>query len=83
MKSSHLKATMAAPTAAQERELKQQGAFEAARDPKSPVSAKDAEDKALTESKKAGVAAFTFDPDATPEQKAAQAKSVGSKLTSA
>lgn len=76
MKSPHNKATMAAPTQAQEAELKMQGAVEASRDPRNPVSAADAEAKALTESKKAGVAAFTFDPDATPEQKAAQAKSV-------
>ncbi|KFY65048.1 hypothetical protein V497_01494 [Pseudogymnoascus sp. VKM F-4516 (FW-969)] len=62
-------------TAAQEAEIKQQGAFEAARDPTNPVSAEDAELKAMTESKKAGVQAFSFDPDATPEQKAAQAAS--------
>lgn len=74
MRSDRRTASMA--TAAQEAELKQQGAFEAARDPSNPISAADAEAKALTESKKAGVAAFTFDPDATPEQKAAQARSV-------
>lgn len=66
-------------TAAQEAELKQQGAFEASRDPTNPVSAKDAELKALMETKKAGVQAYMFDPDATPEQKAAQAKSVSHK----
>lgn len=65
---------MATPAA--EAELKQQGAFEAARDPKSSVTAADAEAKALTESKKAGVPAFTFNPNATPEEKAAQAKAV-------
>jgi hypothetical protein len=68
-------------TAAQEAEIKQQGAFEAARDPTNPVSAEDAELKAMTESKKAGVQAFSFDPDATPEQKAAQAASVSSHPT--
>ena len=67
-------------TAAQEAELKQQGAFEASRDPSNPVSAEDAELKALTETKKAGVPAYMFDPDATPEQKAAQAKSVSQSL---
>lgn len=58
-------------------ELKQQGALEASRDPQSNVSAEDAERKIVEESRKAGVAAFTFDPDATPEQKRAQARAVG------
>ncbi|KFY82639.1 hypothetical protein V500_10413 [Pseudogymnoascus sp. VKM F-4518 (FW-2643)] len=62
-------------TAAQEAEIKQQGAFEASRDPTNPVSAEDAELKAITESKKAGVQAYSFDPNATAEQKAAQAAS--------
>jgi hypothetical protein len=57
-------------------ELKTQGAVEAAQDPNSSVTAADAERKIIAESKKAGVAAFTFDPDATPEQKAAQARAV-------
>ncbi|KAG9238347.1 C2 domain-containing protein [Amylocarpus encephaloides] len=55
-------------------ELKAQGVMEAARDPDSSVTADDAQQKIVAESKKAGVAAFTFDPDATPEQKAAQAR---------
>jgi hypothetical protein len=63
-------------TAVAEAELKQQGVFEAARDPDSGVTADDARQKAELESKKAGVPAFTFDPDASPEEKAAQAKSV-------
>jgi hypothetical protein len=63
-------------TAAAEAELKQQGAFEAARDPESTVSAEDAERKALTESKKAGVEAYIFDPEADPAAKAEQARSV-------
>lgn len=63
-------------TAAAESELKQQGAFEAARDPNSSVTAADAQAKAEAESKKAGAAVFSFDPDATPEQKAAQARAV-------
>ncbi|KFY31117.1 hypothetical protein V493_01382 [Pseudogymnoascus sp. VKM F-4281 (FW-2241)] len=62
-------------TAAQEAEIKQQGAFEASRDPSNPVSAEDAELKAITESKKAGVQAYSFDPNATAEEKAAQAAS--------
>lgn len=57
-------------------ELKQQGALEAARDPENPVSAEDAEKKVLEETKSAGVAAFKFDPDATPAEKKAQVKEV-------
>lgn len=68
-------------TAAQEAEIKQQGAFEASRDPTNPVSAADAEAKAMTESKKAGVQAYSFDPNATAEEKAAQAASVRSAPT--
>ncbi len=67
--------------AQQEAELKQQGAFEASRDPTNPVSAEDAEAKALIESQKAGVPAFTFDPDARPEDKARQARSVSYTFT--
>lgn len=61
-------------TVKSEAELKQQGAIEASRDPESSVSAEDAERKILEESKKAGVAAFSFNPDASPEEKAAQAR---------
>lgn len=57
-------------------ELKQQGALEAARDPNSSVTAREAEDKVLEEARRGGSAAYKFDPDATPEQKAAQAKAV-------
>lgn len=57
-------------------ELKQQGAIEAAQNPESSVSADDAQKKMLEESRAAGVAAFTFDPDASPEQKRAQAREV-------
>lgn len=57
-------------------ELKQQGALEAARDPDSSVTAEQAEDKVLHEARNAGSAAYKFDPDATPEEKAAQAKAV-------
>lgn len=61
-------------------ELKQQGAIEAARNPESSVSADDAQKKMLEESKAAGVAAFTFDPDASPEQKRAQAREVSTRV---
>lgn len=63
-------------------ELKAQGVIEAAQDPNSSVSAEDAQQKIVIESKKAGVAAFTFDPHATPEQKAAQARAVSNHLKS-
>ncbi|TVY20905.1 Uncharacterized protein LARI1_G001315 [Lachnellula arida] len=55
-------------------ELKAQGVEESARDPNSSTTANDAQRKIVQESQKAGVAAFSFDPDATPEQKAAQAR---------
>lgn len=57
-------------------ELKQQGAIEAAGNPDSSVDADDAQKKMVEESKNAGVAAFTFDPDASPEEKRRQAKAV-------
>jgi hypothetical protein len=60
-------------------ELKQQGAVEAAQDPNSNITAEDAERVLVDESKKAGATTLQFDPDATPEEKAAQAKSVSSK----
>ncbi|KAF4984077.1 hypothetical protein FZEAL_656 [Fusarium zealandicum] len=54
-------------------ELKQQGAVEAAANPQSSVTADDAQREIVEASRNAGVAAFTFDPDASPEQKKAQA----------
>ena len=57
-------------------ELKSQGAVEAAQDPDYNVTSRDAQHVMATESKKAGVAAFEFDPNASPEAKAAQARSV-------
>lgn len=57
-------------------EIKSQGAAEAARDPNSNVSSQDAQRVMAAEAKKAGVQAFEFDPDASPEAKAAQARSV-------
>ncbi|KAL8713354.1 MAG: hypothetical protein Q9220_002553 [cf. Caloplaca sp. 1 TL-2023] len=56
-------------------ELKSEGAAEAARNPESNVTSQDAQHVMATESKKAGVAAFEFDPNASPEAKAAQARS--------
>ncbi|CAK7205058.1 Tricalbin-2 [Sporothrix eucalyptigena] len=55
-------------------ELKQQEAIEAARDPNSSVNSTDAQAKMVQESKKAGVPAFTFNPNASPEEKKAQVR---------
>ncbi|KAK1071579.1 Tricalbin-2 [Friedmanniomyces endolithicus] len=55
-------------------ELKQQVALEAAADPNSSVTVGQAEDTLLAQSKAGGAAAFQLDPDATPEEKAAQLK---------
>lgn len=57
-------------------ELKQQGAIEAAQNPNSSVTAQDAEKKMVEESKNAGVAAYSFDPNASPEEKRRQVRSV-------
>ncbi|KAG7293349.1 hypothetical protein NEMBOFW57_003397 [Staphylotrichum longicolle] len=61
-------------TAQAANELKQQGAIEAARDSSSNVTADDAQRKIVEDSREAGVTAFTFDPDASPEEKRAQAR---------
>ncbi|KAH8841832.1 hypothetical protein MCOR27_003834 [Pyricularia oryzae] len=55
-------------------ELKQQGAVEAAQDPENSVTAEDAEKLIVEESKNAGVAAFSFDPNASIQEKKAQIK---------
>ena len=57
-------------------ELKSQGAAEAARDPNSDVTSEDAERTMIDESTKAGAIGFQFDPNATAEEKAAQAHTV-------
>ncbi|KAK3694268.1 C2 domain-containing protein [Podospora appendiculata] len=57
-----------------ENELKQQGAIEAAQDPESNVTANEAQKMIVQDSKTAGVPAFTFDPNATTEEKMAQAR---------
>lgn len=57
-------------------ELKQEGAIEAAENPNSQVTADQAEKEIVENSRNAGAAAFSFNPDASPEEKKAQAKSV-------
>ena len=61
-------------------ELKSQGAEDAARDPNSTVTAQDAQRTIVDETKKAGGAAFRFNPDASPEEKAAVAAAVSQQL---
>lgn len=66
-------------TEKEKNELKSQGAIEAAQDPNSSVTADDASRTIVEESKKAGAAALRFDPDASPEEKAAQARAVSKR----
>jgi hypothetical protein len=68
-------------TARQERELKAEGAIEAAQNPNSSVSASDAQKAMVDQARAGGAAAFTFNPDASPEEKAAQAKEVSEIIT--
>lgn len=67
---------------AQANELKSQGAAEAARDPNSSVTVQDAERIMIEETKKTGGMGLHFNPDAPPEEKAAQARSVGPNIIS-
>jgi hypothetical protein len=57
-------------------EIKQQAIIEKAQDPNSSVSPEAAREALVDESKKAGVPAFRFDPDASREAKEAQMKAV-------
>lgn len=57
-------------------ELKSEGAIEAAQNQESRVTADDAQKEIVEQSKKAGAAAYTFDPDASPEEKRRQAQAV-------
>lgn len=63
-------------------ELKQQGAIEvaqqASQDPQSNLQAEAVEKALVEETRKAGVPAYQFDPDASPDDKAAAARAVGS-----
>lgn len=58
------------------RDAKVGDAIAAAQDPESTTTADDAQREMVAESRNAGVTAFNFDPDATPEQKRAQAAAV-------
>lgn len=61
-------------------ELKAEGAIEAAQNTESQVTADDAQREMVEQSKNAGVPAFSFNPDASPEEKRAQAKAVRQTL---
>jgi hypothetical protein len=63
-------------TASEAAELKVEGVVEAAENPNSSVTADAAQHEIVEQSKNAGVAAFQFDPDASPAEKRAQAKAV-------
>ena len=61
-------------------EARQQGAIEtaqaASQDPQSHIRPETVEKKLVDETRKAGFPAYQFDPDASPEDKAAAAESV-------
>ncbi|KAL6804708.1 C2 domain-containing protein [Trichoderma sp. SZMC 28013] len=59
-------------SAQEARELKLQGAIEAAQDPQTLVSADDAERLLVDQARNAGAPAFHFDPNATIEEKRSQ-----------
>ncbi|RAR10473.1 membrane bound c2 domain-containing protein [Stemphylium lycopersici] len=61
-------------TESRESELKQQGVLEAAKDPNNSITAQQAEKSLVDQAQAGGSAAFQFDPDASPEQKRAQAR---------
>jgi len=61
-------------TAGRAQELKAQGAIEAAADSNSSVTVDQAEKAAADHARAGGAAVFEFDPSASPEEKAAQAK---------
>ncbi|EPE09723.1 c2 domain-containing protein [Ophiostoma piceae UAMH 11346] len=65
---------MASSTEQAAAELKQQGAIEAAQNANSAVTSQAAQDKIVQESERSGVAAYTFDADASPEEKKAQVR---------
>lgn len=59
-----------------DREKKQEKIIAEARDPASAVTSEDAEKYMVEQTRVAGGAAYQFNPAASPEEKAAQARSV-------
>lgn len=74
-----------ASAAAEKTEMKQQGTVEAAaelaQDPQSKVNPEKVEEKLVEQTQKAGGTAYQFDPNASPEAKAAAAESVSENWT--
>lgn len=70
-----------ASVAAEKTELKEEGIIDAAtqlaEDPQSKVNPEKIEEALVKETQEAGGVAYQFDPDASPEAKAAAAESVG------
>lgn len=62
-------------------EDKQQAAIEATQDPESSVTAEQAQKIVKDQAKAAGAQAFSFDPNASPDEKAAQARAVSASPT--
>lgn len=69
-----------ASAAAEKAEMKEEGIIEAAselaQDPQSKVNPEKVEEALVEETKEAGATAYQFDPNASPEAKAAAAESV-------
>lgn len=67
---------------AEKTELREEGVIQAAtelqQDPESKVNPDTVEQTLVDESRKAGAAAYQFDPDASPDDKAAAAEAVRS-----
>lgn len=67
---------------AEKTELREEGVIQAAtelqQDPESKVNPDTVEQTLVDESRKAGAAAYQFDPDASPDDKAAAAEAVSS-----
>lgn len=57
-------------------EQKHDAVVQDAQNPNTQTTSEDAEQTLINDTKKAGGAAFQFDPDASPEEKAAQARAV-------
>ena len=58
-------------------EVKTEAVINAAADPNSSVTAREAEQTIMDEAKKAGSTAYFFDPNTSPEDKAAAVHAVG------
>lgn len=75
-----------ASAAAEKTEMKEQGIIEAgsqlAQDPQSKVNPEKVEEALVKETNDAGATAYQFDPNASPEAKAAAAESVSAETSS-